>query len=234
RAAAAPLIAYMDDDAIAEPNWLSALEGAFQKFGESAHVVSGRVDPIWGAPRPPWLPDDLLGSVSIVNWGGEARFATAKEWAAGTNIAFRTEHLIAVNGFSVNLGRNGGGHALLSNDETDVISRLNEIDGRLVYAPKAVVEHLVAAERLTQPWFRRRTVWQATSEYLQDPQHAFVAAPHYWGGVTDFFSRLPSRDRTPRGLYVEQSSPDMFRLQLSALYNFTLALLSGFNGFENF
>ncbi|HEX4077731.1 MAG TPA: glycosyltransferase family A protein [Rhizomicrobium sp.] len=233
RAAAAPLIAFMDDDAIAEPHWLAELQAAFSRFGESAQVAGGRVDPIWGAPRPTWLPDDLLGFVSVVNWGGEARYAGTKEWVAGTNIAFRTEPLLAVGGFSIHLGRNGAGHALLSNDENDVISRLREVDGQLVYAPKAIVSHLVAPERLTQPWFRRRTVWQATSEYLQDPKHNFDLGPRYWNVVTDFYSRLPSRDRTPRGLYLEQSSPDMFRLQLSALHNFTVALLSGFNGFED-
>lgn len=231
--ARAPLVAYLDDDAVATPNWLQALESAFCDFGDSAHAVGGRVDPIWGASRPPWLPDDLLGSVSVVNWGGEARYAKPREWVAGTNVAFRTERLLAVGGFSVHLGRHRSDHSLLSNDETDVINRLNENSGRLVYAPEAVVGHLVTPERLTQPWFRRRTVWQATSEYMLDPKRAFEIAPRYWGAVAEFFSHLPAKDRTPRGFYVEQTTPDMFRLQLSALYNFTLALLSGFNGFED-
>ena len=233
REAHAPLVAYLDDDAVATPSWLETLESAFSDFGESAHAVGGRVDPIWGASRPDWLADDLLGSVSVVNWGGQARYARPKEWVAGTNLAFRTDRLLDVGGFSIHLGRHRTGHSLLSNDETDVINRLNEIDGRLVYEPNAIVGHLVTPERLTQSWFRRRTVWQATSEYMLDPKHAFEIAPKCWSTVTEFFSHLPAKDRTPRGFYVEQTSPDLFRLQLSALYNFTLALLSGFNGFEN-
>jgi len=226
------LIAFMDDDAIAAPNWLETLIAVFAEFGDAARVVGGRVVPLWGAPRPAWLPDKLLGFVSVVDWGGTARFASTREWVAGTNIAFRVDVLKAVGGFPVHLGRKRGGQALLSNDETEVIGKIAAKGGRLIYAPDATVEHLVPAERLTQSWFRRRAVWQAVSDYLLDPERAYENAPDYWRGVTQFFARLPPKYRTPRGLYVDQREPDMFDMQMSALYNFTTALLSGFNGFD--
>ena len=232
RLARAPVIAFMDDDAVAAPNWLEKLLVAFDEFGDAAHVVGGRVDPLWGASRPAWLPDGLLGYVSVVDWGGTTRFASDKEWAAGTNIAFRVEALKSVEGFPVHLGRKGGGQSLLSNDETDVIERMGANGARLIYAPEAVVEHLVPAERLTQSWFRRRAVWQGVSDYLQDSQRAFENAPNYWRGVTEFFARLPPKYRTPRGLYMDQHDPDMFTAQMSALYNFTIAMLSGFHGLD--
>ena len=102
----------------------------------------------------------------------------------------------------------------------------------LVYAPKAVVDHLVPAERLTQTWFRRRTAWQAVSDYLLDSAGLFDKAPGYWRGVTEFYARLPPKYRTPRGLYVEQDDPEMFKMQLSAIYNFTVVTLTGFRGLE--
>jgi glycosyltransferase involved in cell wall biosynthesis len=226
--ARAPLIAFMDDDAIASRDWLETLISVFAAFGPQAQIVGGRVDPIWGVPQPSWLPDSLLGNVSVVNWGGSDRFAAKGEWVAGTNIAFRVEALKAVGGFAVHLGRTRGGQALLSNDETDVIERMTADGAKLVYSPRASVEHLVPAERLTQAWFRRRVAWQAVSDYLLNSQAAFDNAPNYWRGVTDFFARLPPKYRTPRGLYVDQGDPEMFRLQISALYNFTIVLLSGF------
>lgn len=231
-AAAAPIVAFMDDDAIAAPSWLQAIIDAFEHFGDSAQAAGGRVAPIWCAPRPAWLPDDLLGYVSVVDWGGAARFASEKEWVAGTNIAFRTDALKAAGGFSVALGRNKTGHALLSNDEIEVIERIRAAGGRLLYVPEAQVEHLVPSDRLTQEWFRRRVAWQAVSDYLQNSKDLFEKAQRYWNGVTDFYSRLPPKHRTPRGLYVEQTEPDMFRRQLSAIYNFTVASLAGFHGIE--
>jgi glycosyltransferase involved in cell wall biosynthesis len=230
RGARAPLIAFMDDDAIAAPDWLERYVAVFEKFGADAQVAGGRVDPIWESPQPEWLPDGLLGNVSVVNWGGADRFAAKSEWVAGTNIAFRTDSLNAAGGFSVHLGRTRGGQLLLSNDETDVIERMTANGARLIYAPTAVVQHLVPSERLTQEWFRRRVAWQAVSDYLLDSARLFEKAPGYWRGVTEFYARLPPKYRTPRGLHVEQSDPEMFRLQMNAIYNFTVVTLTGFRG----
>lgn len=230
--AGAPIIAFLDDDAIASPSWLDKLLGAFARFGERANMAGGRVDPLWGAPRPEWLADDLLGFVSVVDWGGIARFAGKDEWVAGTNVAFRVDALKDAGGFCTSLGRTGSGHSLLSNDESDVIARMGAKGGRLLYVPEAVVEHLVPADRLTQSWFRRRAAWQATSDYILDPVRQFNQASSYWNGVMDYYARLPPKYRNPRGLYVHQSDPEMFRMQISALYNFTIALLSGFQGIE--
>ena len=232
RTARSPIIAYMDDDAVAAPDWLEKLVAVFERFGAQAEVVGGRVDPLWEMPQPRWLPDSLLGNVSVVNWGGSDRFAAKTEWVAGTNIAFRIEALNAAGGFSVHLGRTRGGQALLSNDETDVIERMTANGARLIYAPSAVVSHLVPAERLSQDWFRRRVAWQAVSDYLLDSARLFERAPGYWRGVTEFYARLPPKHRTPRGLYVEQDDPEMFRMQMNALYNFTVVALTGFRGIE--
>jgi hypothetical protein len=103
---------------------------------------------------------------------------------------------------------------------------------RLIYAPEAIVEHLVPAERLNQSWFRRRAAWQAVSDYLLDPAGSFEKAPTYWPGVTNFYALLPPKYRTPRGFYIDQDDPEMVHKQMSALYNFTLALLAGFNGVD--
>jgi len=230
--ARAPIIAFMDDDAIAAPAWLGALLSVFADFGDEARVVGGRVDPIWGVERPEWLPDSLLGYLSVVNWGGVARFASDKEWAAGTNIAFRVPALMEVGGFPIHLGRNKGGQALLSNDESDVVGKMAAKGDRLIYAPDAVVEHLVPAARLDQSWLRRRAAWQAVSDYLLDPVGSFEKAPNYWPGVTNYYALLPPKYRTPRGLYMDQTDPEMVQKQMSALYNFTLALLAGFRGLD--
>ncbi|HEY4114610.1 MAG TPA: glycosyltransferase family 2 protein [Rhizomicrobium sp.] len=232
REARAPIVAFMDDDAAAEPTWLEWLLKAFQRFGDDAVAAGGRVKPIWAVDRPAWLHEKLLGYVSVVDWGGITRFAAPQEWVAGTNIAFRVEPLRKVGGFSVHLGRNRGGHALLSNDETEVVEKLTAAGGRLLYVPEAIVNHLVPPERLTQAWFRRRVAWQAVSEYLQRPAELFDRAPAFWNDVTDFYAHLPPKLRTPRGLWAEQRDAELFQRQMSAIYNFTVASLAGFHSLE--
>src|SRR5205807_4838605 len=204
-ACATPMIAFLDDDAVASDNWLSTILSAFEDCNENVFALGGRVDPLWQAPRPVWLPDELLGHLSLVNWGGERRALGKREWIAGTNMAFQVAQLNRIGGFSGKFGRCGGEEMLLSNDENDVISRLKQEGGEVVYLPEACVQHLVPAERLTQSWFRRRVVWQAVSDYMQRPQELFAKAGAHWSTVMRFNARLDSEYQVPHGFYIEQS-----------------------------
>lgn len=232
-AASSPFVAFMDDDAVAEPGWLAAIGEAFEQFGENAAVVGGKVNPIWGAPRPSWLPDDLLGWVSVIDWGGETRIAGEREWLAGTNIAFRVSALQAIGGFSTELGRKGNGHSLLSNEEIDVVGKLRSLGRLVLYAPRAVVNHLVEPARLTQAWFRRRVVWQAISDFMRDDPLFQERLPSAWTHVLQFVNGQAPKDRSMRAFYVTPEEPEAFKEQIAALYSYTSVLLTGFNSIES-
>jgi glycosyltransferase involved in cell wall biosynthesis len=64
--ARAPLIAFLEDDAIVGSSWLKSLITAFSQFGDDAHVAGGRVDPLWTHQRcaldPPAPVSILRGS----------------------------------------------------------------------------------------------------------------------------------------------------------------------------
>ena len=225
-----PFIAFLDDDALATVDWLAKLLLAFDELGEQVVAIGGRVEPVWVAPRPPWLPDELLGLLSLVDWGGARRLLPPSQWIAGTNMAFRVAALSQIGGFSNKFGRFGGDEVLLSNEENDVISRLREQGGEIAYVPEAVVSHLVPQGRLTQSWIRRRVVWQAISDYLQHPKESFAKARGHWAAVERFSSALPPEYQALHSLCIEQSDPEIFRRQTAALYSYTIALLSGFHG----
>lgn len=161
------LIAFIDDDAIARPEWLAALVAAFDALGPSAAVVGGAVELLWSKPRPPWLDDAFLSLLSALNWGPARReIVPPREWLVGTNIAFRRPALAAAGGFSTLLGRYGHGAALLSNEEVETLDRIRSAGGGLYFEPAAIVDHHVHPERLTREWLRRRIVWQRISEAI--------------------------------------------------------------------
>ena len=81
-------------------------------------------------------------------------------------------------------------------------------------------------------WIRRRVAWQAISDYLKDPATAFEHAPRHWHTVYNFVNRLSPKDRSPRAFFTEIKDAELFRTQMSALYNYTTVLLTGFNGLE--
>ena len=133
-------VAFLDDDAIATPQWLEKILEAIETFGDEVDVVGGRIDPIWEKPRPQWLGDELLGNVSVVNWGGSCRVTTEDEWFAGANITFRVKALQEHGSFATNLGRKGSGSILLSNEESDLIDKIRANGRKLVYQPDAAVD----------------------------------------------------------------------------------------------
>jgi GT2 family glycosyltransferase len=225
-----PLIAFLDDDAVASADWLGAFIATFESFGEQLFAAGGRVDALWMAPRPPWLPDELLGHLSLIDWGGKRRLLDADEWIAGTNMAFRVAALNRVGGFSNKFGRCGGEEVLLSNEENDVVSRLRQQGGEIAYVPDAIVQHIISPERLTQDWIRRRVVWQAVSDYMQRPQELFGRVGGHRSAVERFISSLPAEYQTLHSFSIEQSDPEVFRRQMAALYSHTISLLTGFHG----
>lgn len=222
-----PLLAFLDDDAVACPTWLASKIAAFGQFGPTVHAVGGRVRPRFGAPRPAWLNDNMLAYLSVLDLGEQTRLLRPGEWVVGANISYRTEQLRQAGGFSTALGRVGSGAALMSNEETELADRIGAAGGLVGYAPDAEVEHFVPADRLSQDWFRRRIAWQAVSDFVRSPEVMRAAAPDAWQRVKTFLAACPPADRTLRALALPQAESRIFGHQMSAVYETIVALLSG-------
>jgi len=230
RTATAKIVHFLDDDAVARPDLLTQLVVAFDFFGDQVGVVGGQVLPRWGAARPSWLSDNLLGFLSVVDWGGDLRFIGPNEWLAGANIAFNREVVLKLGAFSTDLGRKGGGASLLSNEEAALVERLGAAGYQSAYAPAASVEHFVPPERLSREWFRRRVAWQAVSDFIAYPDRAGSNIPGAWRQVSEFLVCLPPRNRSIGGLFSELETSEQFKTQMDAVYNSITVLLSGKGG----
>lgn len=224
--ARAPIIAYLDDDAIAEPAWAAHLLRAFERH-KNAGAVGGRIDPLWETPRPDWLPQELERFFTVLDWGGDTRPLAEGEWIAGANMAFRVEALRALGGFDTALGRKGSGAMLLSNEELAVCERLKQAGGSIIYAPHARVEHWVGRERLTQAWIRRRQVWQAISDFTAEPDRFAPLEQQYWSVVQDYLAQLAPRARGFHGLFAEAPDKAAFHRQIMAVYCAAALLMMG-------
>ena len=224
--ARAPLLAFIDDDALASPGWLAALVDAFAGFGQSVHIVGGPVQPVWGQGRPEWLADGLLGYLSLVDRGGDARVLGEGEWVAGTNVAYRTERLRAAGGFAPALGRAGAGTVLLSNDETELEERIKAAGGRVGWAPAAAVEHCIDAARVDRRWFRRRAAWQAVSDFIRHPDYFSRHFGASWAEAERYLACERGASAL-QSLASDHPDANMFHWEVSAIYHLMLCLLGG-------
>ncbi len=164
QAAGGAIIAFIDDDAVADSWWVQGIAEVFATVTPVPGSVGGRVEPIWGAPRPGWLADDLARGLSLVDWSPEPRLLQDSEWLAGCNMAVPKALLLAFGGFNERLGR--AGNRLISQEETELHTRLRQAGHPLYYHPGVVVRHHIPASRLTKRWFLRRAYHNGVSVAL--------------------------------------------------------------------
>ena len=162
QAAQGQIVAFLDDDAIACPGWVDAIASGLAQ-DDGAAALGGPVQPIWHAPRPFWLTDEIAHALTILDWGPMChRIDTGRQWLVGANMAFRRELLEACGGFDTRLGRQG--ELLLSNEETFLLRQIEQLGHAVLYWPAMQVEHPVPAARLDPRWLIQRHFWQGRSD----------------------------------------------------------------------
>jgi len=155
-------VAYLDDDAITCPQWLEKILEVFDTVKPQPGCVSGKVDPIWEAPQPPWLSDRLVHVLAVIDWSDTPIALTEKQWPIGANIAFPKYILELLGGFQVELGRRG--NKLISMEEVVLQRKLESRGYRCFYHPEVAVWHHIQPHQLTKGWFMRRAYWQGISD----------------------------------------------------------------------
>ncbi len=175
RAAHGAYVAYLDDDAIAYPQWLEKIVDAFENTEPRPGCVGGRIEPIWERPRPGWLSDGLIGYVSAFDLYKVPTVLADPHRLISANIAFRRYLLETVREFDESLGRRGT--KLLSMDEDSVQTDLMAKGFACLYHPDIAVRHHVHAARLTQGWLIRRAYWQGISQAIAQLNQQPLSTP---------------------------------------------------------
>ncbi|GAA2876368.1 glycosyltransferase family 2 protein [Streptosporangium fragile] len=162
------IVAYLDDDAIAEPGWLEALEEGFQD--PSVVGVGGLTRPLWATGRRPgWYPYEFDWTVGCTYRGMPTERAPIRN-VMGGNAAFRREVVGGVGGFHTGIGRSVQGRKPrpLGCEETEFCIRLSQrMPGSIMlFEPRAVIGHKVPAVRATFAYFRSRCYAEGLSKAL--------------------------------------------------------------------
>jgi hypothetical protein len=138
------VVAFLDDDAAADPNWIARLA---DHYAEARVVgVGGLVEPVWESGRPRWFPAELDWVVGCSYRGMRSGRGPVRNFI-GANMSFRREVLEDLHGFLTSLGRVGA--APLGGEETELCLRVSQRypDGVLLHEPTATVSHRVGRQR---------------------------------------------------------------------------------------
>jgi len=218
--ASGDVVAFIDDDAVADERWIEELLAAYRDH--DAIAAGGKMTPEWVAGTPGFLPAEFYWLVGVTHRGfadgeGEVRNTF------GSNISFRRAVFLDLGGFDPAIGGRQG-DANLQGGETELCAWMHAEHGRGVYyVPDAEVAHKVFAYRTRPSWLLDRAFWQGYSKRAME-----TLTPDAGGDETDFLRRLVFEfvPRRCRGLL---ASPSLTGLaQLVALFVFTAAVGAGY------
>lgn len=138
------IIAFLDDDATADPEWLAVLVAAYRDPGVA--VVGGRPIPDFETARPGWFPKECDWVFGCA-YRGLPRRRGAVRHVIGANMSARAEVIAAVGGFHSD-----------NHDDMDLSHRAADRYGEasVIYEPAATIHHFVSADRVRWAYFWRR------------------------------------------------------------------------------
>lgn len=141
----ADIVAFLDDDAAADPDWLERL---LQVYVEqpTATAVGGAPRPVFETARPAWFPEEFQW-VFGCHYIGLPEHRSPVQHLIGASMSVRAAAIRAVGGFQSD-----------NHDDMDLSHRIAQAHGAdaVVYEPAAQVRHFVTAERVTWKYFWRR------------------------------------------------------------------------------
>ncbi len=139
-------LAFMDDDAWADKDWLELTLECFERVKPKPRVVGGPIYPHYDSRKPSWFKDDY----EIRTWGDHPRFLKRGESFSGSNMILEREIIADCGGFDVKVGMRG--HYLSVGEETNLFNRIwqDESDERvLYYSPHLMMFHAVSEQKMT-------------------------------------------------------------------------------------
>jgi GT2 family glycosyltransferase len=179
------VVAYLDDDAVADHDWLARFAAGYRD--PQVMAVGGRTLSLWpGSPtareihrdqagllrehteaghRPRWFPEEFDWTV-----GGTYRGMVAGPVrnVLGGNASFRREAFEIAGGFHTGIGRTHHKNRPLGCEETEFCIRLGQRSpgAVMLYDDRAVIWHRVPDERARFRYFRTRCFAEGLSKAL--------------------------------------------------------------------
>ncbi|MFW0786031.1 glycosyltransferase family 2 protein [Gordonia sp. CPCC 206044] len=153
-AAEAAVVAFLDDDAVADPGWLGHMVARYDN--PAVRGVGGGARPRWpGGARPAWFPAEFDWVVGC-SYPGQPEQAGPVRNFIGANMSLRRDDILAAGGFHTGLGRVG--RIPLGCEETELCIAIAQLYAgtRMIYDPQMSVSHRVTDDRIEPRYFFRR------------------------------------------------------------------------------
>lgn len=154
------IVAFLDDDAVAQPGWLAALTAPYAD--PDVMGVGGRTTPEWATNRPRWWPPEFDWVIGCAYTGREPGIVRNLH---GGNDSFRRD-VFANGGFPTQIARSAYDRRPLSGEATEFCIRAGKAWPRrvFIYDDRAVIAHRIPEVRQRFSYFWSRCYSEGLSK----------------------------------------------------------------------
>lgn len=156
-------IAFLDDDAAAEPDWLARLSHCCQN--PQVLGVGGAVEPEWLNSRPAWFPEEFFWVIGCTYLRSTGKPVAVRNPFGGCT-CYRREVFEVVGGFKREIGRVGSRPMGCEETELCIRARQRWPEKVFLYEPGARIHHRIPAQRASWRYFRSRCYAEGLSKAL--------------------------------------------------------------------
>lgn len=162
-AASGTVVAFLDDDAVAYPDWVANMLESYRN--PQVLGVGGAIEPLWETARPNWFPTEFYWVVGC-SYRGMPLEAQPVRNLIGANMSFRRDVFEQVGYFEESLGHVG--KKSLGCEETELSIRVRQRwpEKILLYNPYVRVQHNVSSQRTRWNYLRTRCYNEGLSKAI--------------------------------------------------------------------
>lgn len=183
KVASGEIVAFIDDDAVAEPMWIAEHLRVYQT--QNVIGVAGVVKPRWLNSQPAFFPPEFFWLVGCTEPDFASDGAEIRN-GYGSNVSYRREAFLRVGGYDSATGRKGDRH-IQAHEAPAGIKLSEKYDRPIVYTSGPGVWHTLSSYRGSFRWLLFRSFWQGYSKrvlQLLYPDSQVEERTFVWGVLT--------------------------------------------------
>jgi glycosyltransferase involved in cell wall biosynthesis len=147
------LLCFMDDDAIAEKNYLQRIADFFEQHKDSVGL-GGRIIPRYIPAKPAWMSHFVSSLVGNFDYSPHITEFKPGKYPLESNMIVQKDAFDAIGGFNTELP-GVKGTLRIGGEGKDFFLRLQEGGNKIFYDPHVIVEHVVEVKKLTPEYMYR-------------------------------------------------------------------------------
>lgn len=147
------LLCFMDDDAIAEHNYLQNILQFFESHPD-ANGLGGKIIPKYIPAEPKWMSHFVSSLVGNFDYSPRIEVFKPGKYPLESNMVVLKEDFTTIGGFNIELP-GVKGTLRIGGEGKDFFLRLQALGRKIYYDPSVIVQHVVEVKKLTPQYMYR-------------------------------------------------------------------------------